>query len=81
MEEHLAACANILPAVESIYHWKGKLEESTETVVFFKTNVDSYYRLERRLKELHSHETPEIIAIPVQAGLLEYLRWVDDSCR
>jgi periplasmic divalent cation tolerance protein len=50
-------------------------------VVVFKTNVDQYYQLEARLKELHSYEVPEIVALPVQVGYLPYLRWVDESCQ
>ena len=81
VEERLAACANLLPAVESIYRWKGAVETATETQVVFKTNIDRYYQLETRLKQLHSYETPEIVALRAHAGLLSYLRWVDDSCR
>lgn len=79
VEEKLVACANLLPAVESIYRWQGAIETATEVMVLFKTNIDRYYRLEERLKELHSYELPEIVALPVQVGLLPYLRWVDES--
>ena len=81
VEERLAACANIVPAVESIYRWQGAIETSAEVMVIFKTNIDRYYRLEARLKELHSYEVPEIVAIPVRVGSLPYLRWVDESCQ
>jgi periplasmic divalent cation tolerance protein len=81
VEERLVACANILPDVESIYRWQGAIETAAEVTVIFKTNIDRYYRLESRLKELHSYELPEIVAIPVRVGLLPYLRWVDESCQ
>ena len=81
VEERLAACVNLLPAVESIYRWKGAIESATETMAFFNTNIDRYYQLEARLKELHSYEVPEIVALRVHAGFIPYLRWVDDSCR
>jgi len=81
VEERLAACANLLPAVESIYRWKGAVESASETMVIFKTNIDRYYQLETRLKQLHSYEVPEIVAFRAHAGLISYLRWVDDSCR
>jgi periplasmic divalent cation tolerance protein len=81
VEERLAACANILPGVESIYRWQGAVESAAEVMVVFKTNVDQYYQLETRLKELHSYEVPEIVALPVQVGSLPYLRWVDESCQ
>jgi periplasmic divalent cation tolerance protein len=80
VEEHLVACANLLPAIESIYHWKGKVETSSETMVVFKTTTDRYWQLENRLRELHPYDVPEIIAVRVHAGLPAYLRWIDDSC-
>jgi periplasmic divalent cation tolerance protein len=79
LEEKLVACANLLPGVESIYRWQGAIETATEVMVLFKTNIDRYYRLEERLKALHSYELPEIVALPVHVGLLPYLRWVDES--
>lgn len=81
VEERLAACANILPAVESIYRWQAVVETATETMVIFKTNEDRYYALERRLKELHSYEVPEMLAIKPDVGLPAYFDWIDQSCR
>ncbi len=81
VEEQLAACANILPAIESIYRWEGAVESAAETMVIFKTNIDRYYQLEARLKELHPYKVPEILAFRAHAGLLAYTRWVDESCR
>ena len=80
VEEHFAACANLLTAVESIYHWKGQVETSSEIMVVFKTTTDRYWPLEKRLRELHPYEVPEIIALRVHAGLPAYLRWIDDCC-
>ena len=80
VEERLVACANILPAIESIYRWKGDVETSAETMVFFKTVTDNYPQLETRLRELHSYEVPEIVAFPLETGLPAYWRWVDESC-
>ena len=81
VEEKLAACANLLPGVESLYRWQGEVETAQEIVVIFKTNRDRYYQLEKRLQELHSYEVPEVVALRVEAGALPYLRWIDDSCR
>src|SRR5690349_8173057 len=81
VEERLAACANLLPGVESIYRWQGAIETAVEVMVVFKTNIDRYYRLEARLKELHPYEIAEIVALPVKVGSLPYLRWVDESCQ
>ena len=76
VEEELVACANILPGIESIYRWKGEIETGHEILMLLKTTRGSYGRLESRLKALHSYEVPEIIAVPVAAGLPAYLRWV-----
>ena len=74
--EKLAACANVLPGVTSIYGWQGKLEESEETLVLFKTRREVYSALETRLRALHPYEVPEIVAVDVAAGLPAYLQWV-----
>jgi periplasmic divalent cation tolerance protein len=74
--EGLAACGNIIPRIESIYRWQGKVETSEETLVFFKTTKDRYAALEARIRELHSYEVPEIIAVPVDSGFGPYLEWV-----
>lgn len=76
----LAACANILPAVQSIYRWKGALENATETMAFFKTTRARYAAVEEQLRALHPYETPEIVAFPVENGLADHLSWVGDSC-
>lgn len=78
--EHLAACANILPNVHSIYHWQGKLETSAETMALFKTTKDRFAEFQARLKTLHPYKVPEIVATPLADGLPEYLRWVSESC-
>src|SRR2546430_17605534 len=78
--EKLAACANILPAIESIYRWKQKLETGNETLVFFKLSEDRQSAFQEKLRALHPYEAPEIIFVPVTGGLPEYLRWVSDNC-
>jgi len=78
--EKLAACANILPALESVYRWKGNIETGNETLVFFKLSEDRQSAFQEKLRSLHPYEVPEIIFIPVANGLPEYLRWVVDSC-
>src|SRR6266705_191008 len=79
--EKLAACANILPAIESIYRWKEKIETENETLVFFKLSEDRQSAFQEKLHSLHPYDVPEIIFVPVSNGLPEYLRWVVDSCR
>ena len=79
--ENFAACANIIPTIESIYRWKEKIETSAETLVFFKVSKDRQSSFQEKLRSLHPYEVPEIVFFPVAGGLPEYLRWVVDSCR
>ena len=78
--EHLAACANVLPAIHSIYRWQDKVEEAAETMAFFKTTAARLPALQAKMKSLHSYDVPEIIALKVTAGLPDYLQWVAASC-
>jgi periplasmic divalent cation tolerance protein len=78
--EKLAACANILPSVESIYRWKEKIESGNETLVFFKLSEDGQSAFQEKLRSLHPYEVPEIIFVPVSNGLPEYLGWVVENC-
>ena len=78
--EKFAACANILPAIESVYRWKEKIETGNETLVFFKLSEDRQSTFQEKLRSLHPYEVPEIIFIPVANGLPEYLDWIADSC-
>jgi periplasmic divalent cation tolerance protein len=76
VEEHLAACANIVPGVRSIYRWKGQICDEQELLIIVKTRTSLFQALEKRVKELHSYEVPEIISFPVAGGLAQYLEWV-----
>lgn len=78
--EHLVACANILPEVQSIYHWEGKVERASETMVFFKTTESRLAAFQAKLKALHPYDVPEIVAVRVSDGLPEYLQWVRENC-
>ena len=73
VEEGLAACASLIPGVESVYRWKGEVETAAETLVVIKTGVDQLAALEARLLELHSYETPEFLVLKVEAGSQGYL--------
>jgi periplasmic divalent cation tolerance protein len=79
VEEKCAACANILPQVESIYWWEQKVESANETLVLFKTTADRYEALQTTLRQLHPYDVPEIIAVRIEQGLPEYLRWVSEN--
>ncbi len=76
VEERLAACATLIPAVESIYSWKGKLETSSETMLMLKTGSQQLAELEARLHQLHSYETPEFLVLLIEAGSHAYLEWM-----
>jgi len=78
--EKFAACANVLPAVESIYRWKEKIETASEIIVFFKTTPDRQTAFQEKLRSLHPYDVPEIIFMPLTNALPEYLRWVIENC-
>jgi periplasmic divalent cation tolerance protein len=77
LKERLAACANVVESVKSIYWWKGNLERENESLVILKTTEGKFDELAARVKELHSYENPEIIAVPILKGSSDYLSWVD----
>jgi periplasmic divalent cation tolerance protein len=81
VEQRHAACANIIPAVASIYHWQGKIESAQETVLVFKTAQDKWQGLQDALKALHPYEVPCIIALPIEQGYAPYLQWIADETR
>jgi len=72
----LAACANVVPGIQSIYRWKGKVVKSQEFLLILKSSKARYSELEKAIKAMHTYETPEIIALPVKEGLDRYLQWV-----
>lgn len=78
--EKFAACANILPGIEAIYRWKEKVETGNETLAFFKVSEERQAAFQEKLRSLHPYDLPEIIFVPVSAGLPDYLRWVVDNC-
>lgn len=81
LESRAAACVNLLPACVSTYWWKGAIEQATEVPLLIKTTRASYPMLEAALRKAHPYEVPEIIAIPLAAGLPAYLAWVSGETR
>ncbi|WP_197703486.1 divalent-cation tolerance protein CutA [Sulfurifustis variabilis] len=78
VEERLAACVNLLPAMQSVYRWKGKTQTATEHLLIIKTRTADYPAVERRIRALHPYELPEVITVPIVAGLPAYLAWLDN---
>jgi periplasmic divalent cation tolerance protein len=76
VEERLAACVNLVPAVRSIYRWQGAIEDQAEVLLVIKTRAERMEALAARLRALHPYELPELVALPVAAGLAPYLDWV-----
>ena len=81
ISERFAACANILPSVESIYRWKDKVESGNETFVFFKVSEGRQSAFQDKLRSLHPYDVPEIIFVSVASGLTDYLQWISENCR
>ena len=79
VNEHLAACVTIVPGLVSIYRWQSQVRRDSELLLILKTRKAVYSLLETRIRELHPYEVPEIVALPIQAGLAEYLRWLSDN--
>ena len=73
---HLAACVQILPEIESVYRWQGKIERQAEVLLIAKTTIGKFDDLEREVRALHSYDTPEIVAVPIVTGSAPYLEWL-----
>jgi len=79
VDERLAACVNVVGPIRSVYRWRDAVEDETEYLLLAKTRAALYARLERRVKELHSYEVPEVIAISPSSGSRPYLEWLIES--
>ena len=81
VEKKLAACANIVTGVESIYRWKRKVERTREVLVIMKTSAGRLRELESEVKRMHSYDVPEFVAVPIVAGSREYLEWIEKNAQ
>jgi periplasmic divalent cation tolerance protein len=81
VDEHLVACVNIVPGVRSFFFWEGGTQEAAESLLVCKSRMPVFPRITERVKALHSYTVPEIIALPVAAGLDSYLAWLRDSTK
>ena len=79
VNSRLAACVQILPEVQSVYRWKGEVERNTEILLLAKTTSDKFDELDRAVREIHSYDTPEIVALPVNAASESYMNWLLES--
>jgi len=80
VERRLAACVQIVD-IASTYSWKGKLEHTQECLLLIKTTAACYPQVESALRENHSYELPEIVQIPIENGLPDYLKWIDENVK
>jgi periplasmic divalent cation tolerance protein len=81
LEQRLAACVNILAPCRSVYRWKGEVQHDEEHPMLIKTTTGRYAALEQAIRAGHPYELPEIIAVPIERGLPQYLDWVDSETK
>jgi len=79
VERRLAACVNIVPGLTSIYRWQGAVEEAPETLLIIKTTSELLLAVEATLRELHSYDVPELLALNIESGSSPYLAWMFNS--
>jgi periplasmic divalent cation tolerance protein len=81
VKEKLAACCNIVSGLKSVYRWEKKVQSDNELLLIIKTRSSLYSEIETRIKDLHPYTVPEIIALPLINGSVEYLNWMDENVR
>ena len=79
VERRLAACVNVVPAIASVYRWQGKVVEDQEALLIIKTTAARFEELRAAIRELHTYETPEVIALALSDGDPDYCAWIDES--
>jgi len=80
VERKLIACANIVKDIKSVFRWEGKVDQANEVLLILKSTQNQFKAIVATVKELHSYDTPEIIALPIVDGSDDYLNWVKESC-
>jgi periplasmic divalent cation tolerance protein len=81
VNEKKAACVNIVPRVDSLFRWEGKIDSTCESLLLVKTRASLLSEIISLVKQVHSYEVPEIIALPIVGGSEEYLKWLDSACQ
>jgi periplasmic divalent cation tolerance protein len=79
VEQRLAACVNVIPSVRSIYRWQGKVEEATEWLLLIKSRRERLAEIEAGIRQVHSYEVPEVVALPIEGGAAKYLAWLREE--
>ena len=79
VEERLAACANIIRNIRSIYRWEGEVQDDPEVLMVIKTRKELFGRIEKRVRELHSYDVPEVISLDITEGSEPYIKWLSGS--
>lgn len=81
VEEGLAACANLVGPIRSIYKWDGAVQDDSEWLLILKTSADAVEHLTKAIRDRHSYDCPEVISVPVESGNPDYLAWVMEQIR
>jgi periplasmic divalent cation tolerance protein len=81
VERRLAACVNIVPQIESVYRWQGKVESATEWLLIIKTRAGVFERVRDAIRELHSYELPECVMVEIGGGSEKYLSWIEENVK
>lgn len=81
VEQRLAACVNIIPGVQSVYRWQGKIARDDELLLVSKTTASMFDQLSAHIVDLHPYELPEVIAVSIERGISEYLQWIEEQVK
>ncbi len=79
VDERLVACSNVVKGVQSFFYWEGKMDCAREVLLILKTTKKAFPQIVKRIRNLHSYQTPEIIALPIVCGEKSYLNWITES--